>query len=327
MLRCFGPRGSGIIVVMTTELVPDRCASDAATQALQELPARTTSLGQLEIRRLLPRSARRMVGPWCFLDRYGPMTFTSGAPMELAPHPHIGLQTVSWLIEGEILHRDSIGSENVLRPGGINLMTSGAGIAHSEETPHENSGRLSGAQLWIALPDAARHTSASFAWHPHVPVSDGRAGAIALVLGEMGGTVVPAQTFSPLVAADLTVRQREELHVPLRADFEHALLVTGGSAQLEGAELVPDVLYYLGTGRRSLALSSRDGARLLLVGGTPFEETILMWWNFVARTQEEIVAAAEDWNERRRFGDVRGYGGPLIPTPPLKGRMRPPAAS
>jgi quercetin 2,3-dioxygenase len=312
---------------MTTELLPDHCVSDAAANALEELPARTASIGALEIRRLLPRSARRMVGAWCFLDRYGPLTFTSGAPMDLAPHPHIGLQTVSWLLEGELLHRDSIGSENVLRPGGINLMTSGAGIAHSEETPDENSGRLNGVQLWIALPDGARGAPPSFGYYPQVTIVEERGGSVGLLLGEMAGAKVAAPTFSPLVAADVTLRADGRLVVPLRADFEHALLVTHGRAQLEGVELVPDILYYVGTRREALELSSRDGGRLLVVGGVPFTETILMWWNFVARTQAEIVAAAEDWNAFRRFGEVRGYAGPRIPTPPLRGRMRPPAAS
>lgn len=313
---------------MTTDLVPDRCGADAGSDSrVDEIPARRARLGELEIRRLLPRSTRRMVGPWCFLDRYGPLTFREGAPMELAPHPHIGLQTVSWLLEGEVLHRDSLGSENVLRPGGVNLMTAGGGIAHSEVTPSPNSGHLSGAQLWIALPHAARNTSPSFEYQPEVPVADVRGGRMSLLLGEAAGAVVPAQTFSPLIAADLEVWKKETLTIPLHREFEHALLVTSGSADFEHTSLVPDVLYYLGAGRQELRLSSREGARILLVGGTPFDETILMWWNFVARSEEEIVAAAEDWNARRRFGSVHGYAGPHVPTPPLRGRMRPPAAS
>ena len=247
--------------------------------------------------------------------------------MDLAPHPHIGLQTVSWLIEGEILHRDSLGSENVLRPGGVNLMTAGAAIAHSEETPSSNSGRLSGVQLWIALPDAERNGTPRFEHQLQVPADGIPGGRVSLLLGEGFGATVPARTFSPLIAADLEIWQGEAIALPLRKDFEYALLVIGGAAELEHTPLTPDVLYYLGTGRDEIGLRSRPGARLLLIGGVPFDETILMWWNFVARTQEEIVAAAEDWNERRRFGHVHGYDGPRIPTPPLRGRMRPPAAS
>lgn len=308
-------------------LTPDRCASDAEARIFDAIPARRAALGELEIRRLLPRSGRRMVGPWCFLDRYGPLTFEQGAPMDLAPHPHIGLQTVSWLLEGEILHRDSLGSENVLRPGGVNLMTAGGGIAHSEVTPSKNSGRLSGVQLWIALPEAARHGAASFEHRLQVDVPDVRGGRASLLLGEGLGVRVAATTHSPMLAADLQVAKGEAIALPLRADFEHALLVTSGDAELAHHPLAPDVLYYLGTGRDELPLRAREGARILLIGGAPFGETVLMWWNFVARSEAEIIAAAQDWNGQRRFGAVHGYAGPHIPTPPLQGRMRPPAAS
>ena len=268
-----------------------------------------------------------MVGPWCFLDRYGPLAFESGAPMDVAPHPHIGLQTVSWLLDGEILHRDSLGSENVLRPGAINLMTAGAGIAHSEVTPAQNSGHLNGVQLWIALPESARNAAARFEHQPSIPLPDIRGGHASILLGEAGGVTVPANTFSPMIAADIEVARGETLVFPLRAEFEHAILVVQGEATLAEQPVTPDILYYLGTGRDELCLHSREGARLLLVGGAPFGETVLMWWNFVARSEAEIIAAANDWNDRRRFGSVHGYAGPHIPTPPLRGRMRPPAAS
>lgn len=310
-----------------TDLIADRCASSAEAATLDAIPARTAQLGELEIRRLLPRSGRRMVGPWCFLDRYGPLTFSDGAPMDLAPHPHIGLQTVSWLLEGEILHRDSLGNENVLRPGGVNLMTAGAGIAHSEVTPATNSGHLSGAQLWIALPEHARHGAPSFEHRTQVTRDDLKGGRASLLLGEGFDTAVQATTYSPLIAADVEVWRGETLLLPLRAGFEHALLVVSGSADLDGTHLTHDVLFYLGTGREELCVRSSAGARMLLVGGAPFGETVLMWWNFVARTAEEISAAAEDWNARRRFGPVHGYAGPHVPTPPLRGRVRPPAAS
>jgi quercetin 2,3-dioxygenase len=305
-------------------IAPDRCTSEPAGAPLIEAwPARHTSLGALEIRRALPLRERRMVGPWCFLDRYGPVAFRSGEPMNLGPHPHIGLQTMSWLLEGEVLHRDSLGNESLLRAGGLNLMTAGSGIAHSEETPTRSSGRLSGVQLWIALPDDTRNVAASFEFHAEVPRVDLRAGAMTVILGAQSA----ATTFSPLIGAQIDIRSSTAVSVPLRRDFEHALFVLQGEAVLDGEPLVPDVLYYLGTGREELSIVSRGGARLLLVGGAPFGETILMWWNFVARTQEEIVAAAEEWAEGRRFGEVRGYGGPRIPAPPLRGRARPPAAS
>ncbi|HVR38208.1 MAG TPA: pirin family protein [Thermoanaerobaculia bacterium] len=262
---------------------------------IQSFPASRTQLGELEIRRALPLRERRMIGPWCFLDRYGPVTFDAGAPMDLPLHPHIGIQTVSWLLDGEVLHRDTLGSESMLRPGGLNLMTSARGIAHSETTPSQNSGRLNGVQLWIALPEASRHSAPAFETHRELPVTESRGGRIASILGEDS----PATTFSPIVGAELSVWKNETLTMPLRREFEHALLVLDGTATLESETLVPDVLYSLGMQRDELSLSSRDGARLLLIGGVPFEEKILMWWNFVARTREEIAAATEDWETDR----------------------------
>jgi redox-sensitive bicupin YhaK (pirin superfamily) len=303
-------------------LVPDRCTSEApAAPLIEAWPARHTRLGALDIRRALPLRERRLVGPWCFLDRYGPLTFTEGKPMDLAPHPHIGLQTVSWLMEGEIVHTDSLGYEALLRPGGVNLMTSGRGIAHAEETPSRSSGRLSGVQLWIALPEASRHGEPNFEHLAELPQAEFGASVVTTIMGDRS----PGSAFSPIVGADIRLRNQAE--IPLRRDFEHALFVLEGRARLEDQDLAPDILYYLGTGRDAMALATRDGARLLLLGGAPFGETILMWWNFVARTQEEIVAASEDWNEGRRFGRVRGHEGIRVPTPPLRGRAKPPAAS
>lgn len=313
---------------MSEALTPDRCESEPTRSPLIEAtPARHTYLGPLEIRRALPLRERRMVGPWCFLDRYGPVTFSEGQPMDLAPHPHIGLQTVSWLLDGEVLHRDSLGNESLLRAGGLNLMTAGRGIAHSEQTPMKNSGRLNGAQLWIALPGHSRAHEAAFEFVPQLPIADLRGGRVAVIVGECSTAASPATTFSPIVGADLQVWKNETMTMPLRRDFEHALLVLDGSAVLDGDVLTPDILYYLGTGREEVSIASRDGARLLLVGGAPFGETILMWWNFVARTPEEIVSAAERWNSGR-FGRVQGHDDePIMPAPPLHGRMRPPAAS
>jgi redox-sensitive bicupin YhaK (pirin superfamily) len=313
---------------VTDGITPEQCSPNAADgPSLQSSPAFHTTLGGLEIRRALPLRERRLVGPWCFLDRYGPVTFRDGAPMNLAPHPHIGLQTVSYLLDGELLHRDSLANECLLRPRGVNLMTAGVGIAHSEQTPPANSGRLNGVQLWVALPDAVRNVAPSFETHAELPTADLRGGRITVILGEAAGIHSPAATFSPLAGADLVVHRMRTLTLPLRREFEHALLVLDGSATLDGAPLVPDVLYYIGAGRDAMSVTSPEGARLLLVGGKPFGEKILMWWNFVARTPEEIVAAAEDWTARRRFGQVRGFDGEPVPAPPLRGKARPPAAS
>ncbi len=291
------------------------------------LDPRLTDLGGLTVRRLLPQRPRRMVGAWCFLDLFGPTRFAEGKPMDVAPHPHVGLQTVTWLLDGEAVHKDSLDSEAVARPGTLNLMTSGRGIAHSEETPARHSGRLHGVQLWVALPDAHRHDAPAFDHHterPQVELGDARA---TVILGELAGTTAPARTFSPLLGAELVVPGGATATLPLRADFEHALVPLDAPCTSEGTALLADHLYYLEPGRSEIAVrSGAEPARLLLLGGAPFDEPILMWWNFVARTTEEIVAAREDWQAGRRFGEVRRYDGPRLDAPAMVG-ARPVAAN
>ncbi len=301
------------------------CVSEpAAKPTLQVLPGRLTDLGGLPIRRLLPRSQRRTVGPWCFLDSYGPVTFSSGRPMDVPPHPHIGLQTVSWLLEGDLHHMDSLGLEGPAGPGVLNLMTAGRGIAHAEETPTGNSGRLRGVQLWVALPNEARETAPAFEQHRSLPVVELEGGGATLIMGHLDGVRSPARTFSPLVAADLSGAAYGRLTLPLNPEYEHALVLLDGACRLDGQPLSIDTLYYLGCGRPELVLScDRDPARALLLGGAPFGETILMWWNFVARTTEEIVAAREDWEAGRRFGVVRAYKGRRLHAPPFVDRPVP----
>lgn len=288
---------------------------------IEEHRSRETELGALKIWRALPVRGRRMVGPWCFLDRYGPLSFSGEKPMDVAPHPHIGLQTVSWLLEGEVVHHDSIGGEGLVRPGGVNVMTAGAGIAHAEETPRRNIGRLNGLQLWIALPDAQRNVAPSFQPVPEVPKLELRGGVAQVFMGEMEGVRSPADAYTDGIGVDVEVHRGQTLSLPARADREHALVVLDGDADFEDQRLAVNTLYYLGTDRTELALRSTTGARVLLLGGVPFPERILMWWNFVARTPEEMAAARADWEEGR-FGNVP-YDGPRIPAPPLA-RFAPP---
>jgi hypothetical protein len=304
---------------------PEACASEPAPRpTLEEMPGRPTDLGGLAIRRLLPRSRRRLVGPWCFLDAFGPLAFSSGKPMDVAPHPHIGLQTVSWLLEGEVLHNDSLGGRGLAAPGVLNLMTAGRGVAHSEETPPRNGGRLWGVQLWVALPNASRETLPSFEQHRDLPVVELDGGRATVILGEMGGSRSPARAFSPIVGAEIVGSAETRLAVPLLPHFEHALLPLAGDCQIDGQTLSAETLYYLGCGRRELPLvSGPRPVRALLLGGAPFGETVLMWWNFVARTTEEIVAAREDWEAGRRFGEVTAYDGPRLPAPPFRARPVP----
>ena len=290
---------------------------------LESYPNRELSLGSLAISRALPVKQRRLVGPWCFLDRFGPLTFSKGKPMDVAPHPHIGLQTVTWLLEGEVVHDDSLGSESILRPGGVNVMTSGDAIAHAEQTPADNSGQLNGVQLWVALPDGHRHIPATFEHIAQVPTIESPAGRVQVFAGTMQGETSPAVHFSEILGADLQVNAGRTLPLPLHKAFEHALLVLSGDVALDGEPLQVRVLYYIGSTRSEASLSSRNGGRLLLIGGPPFPETILMWWNFVARTEEEIAQARADWEAGQRFGNVTVYRGPRLSAPSLVRFARP----
>jgi redox-sensitive bicupin YhaK (pirin superfamily) len=297
------------------------CAADPSRPTLLALHGRLTDLGGLAIRRLLPRSRRRLVGPWCFLDAYGPIAFDAGKPMDVAPHPHIGLQTVSWLLEGEVSHHDSLGLEGTARPGVLNLMTAGSGIAHAEETPAGNGGRLHGVQLWIALPEASRDMAPAFESHRDLPALAVPGGSATVIVGALGGVRSPARAFSPIVGAEVSGEDGGALRLPLDPEFEHALVPLAGEGRVEGQPVATDTLYYLGCGRRELVVEAARGPfRGLLVGGAPFGETILRWWNFVARTTEEIVVAREDWEAGRRFGGVGAYAGPRMAAPPFLAR-------
>jgi quercetin 2,3-dioxygenase len=284
---------------------------------IETIPARHVEVASLPIRRALPRSRRRMVGPWCFLDRYGPLSFTSDIPMLVAPHPHMGLQTVSWLLDGEILHKDSLGSEALMRAGQLNLMTSGRGIAHSEETPARNSGKLNGVQLWIGLPDKHRDVAPLFDQYLVLPVADLKSMSATVIAGELAGQISPARTYSEIVGADIAFHERKPVSLPLRHDYEHALFVLAGDVGLGDLRLELDTLYYLGVKREELQLSGTRNSRLLLIGGRPFGEPILMWWNFVARTAEEIQHAREAWTRHERFGEVSSFVGDRVPAPDL----------
>ena len=291
-------------------------------------PNRSTRLLDLDIYRALPIRDRRMVGPWCFLDRFGPLSFTAGKPMNVPPHPHIGLQTVSWLLEGEVLHNDSLGCEAMVRPGGVNVMTAGNGISHTEETPAVHSGRLSGVQLWAALPDRLRNIAPSFISIAQVPMVEARGGILQVFAGAIQGVTSPAPHYSEILGLDVQIHADSELELDLNPGYEHAVLVLSGDCSFEKSALEERMLYYLGTGRSSLSITSRAGGRVLFIGGPPFPETILMWWNFVARTPEEIAQARADWeplpnDASRRFGQEVGEHGARLAAPDLLRFARP----
>jgi quercetin 2,3-dioxygenase len=278
--------------------------------------ARNALVGDLNVRRLLPLRLRRSVGAWCFVDHYGPTSVDGVAGMVVPPHPHIGLQTVTWLFTGEVLHRDSLGTEQMIRPGQLNLMTAGRGIAHAEESPREHDPVLHGVQLWVALPDAARLTEPAFEHHARLPATRQEGLHITVFLGGLTGTVSPATTFSHIVGAQLSAGRPVRTRIALADHFEHVIFVAAGTAVVAGTELEPGRLLYLAPGQDTIPIAAPAGTVMLLLGGTPLGEPLLMWWNFVARTPQEITSAVADWNQGR-FGAVGGYGGAPLKPPPL----------
>ncbi len=266
------------------------------------------------VRRLLPQRLLRTVGAWCFADHYGPDDVVDGEGMQVPPHPHTGLQTVSWLLEGEIVHRDSLGSVQRVGPRELSLMTSGQGISHSEESPDDRPPLLFGVQLWVALPDGDRAGPASYEHHTDLPVVAHGPLTATVVLGGHAGISSPGTTFSRLVGLDVHVDGDGVL--PLEPDFEHAAFVIDGQAVVDGEPLGVGAIVHLGRGRDALELSGAD-ARVMVLGGEPLGEPLVLWWNFVCRTGEEVAQAREDWEEGSRFGTVHGYRGPRLEAPPL----------
>jgi redox-sensitive bicupin YhaK (pirin superfamily) len=283
----------------------------------QTIATRDSVLGEgMPIRRALPARQKRTVGAWCFLDHFGPQDVTHGKGMRVGPHPHIGLQTFTWPIAGEILHRDSLGSEQIIRPGQINLMTAGRGIAHSEESPVERSPLMHGAQLWIALPESHRHIEPAFEHFPDIPGFHRGGLQVTVLTGEMLGERSPVQLYTPSIGIDVHSPQGGEARLPLRPDFEHAVLMLDAAAQIDGEALAIGTLLVLPPGRDHIDIRSNGPMRLLLIGGEPFPEEPLLWWNFVARTQDEITQATQDWNAGVGFGEVHGYDGERLIAPP-----------
>ncbi|WP_139416301.1 pirin family protein [Agromyces laixinhei] len=332
-------------------------AEEPAGPALQVLTARDVPLGgprAMNVRRTLPQRGRTTIGAWCFVDHYGPDDVTVSGGMDVPPHPHTGLQTVSWLFDGEIEHRDSAGSRAMVRPGAVNLMTAGRGISHSEVSTPETT-RLHGVQLWVALPDASRNVAPFFehAEIAEVTIDDAVVRVFAGSLPGAEATLRQAHDstvsiFSPLVGAQIELPAGGEAWIDLDPAFEHGLLVDLGPvgvtiAALDGevddpGQLVPlaetghaatlarSELGYVPVGHEGVRLRAADApVRVILIGGAPFGEELVMWWNFIGRNNDEIVEFRRQWqadvvgrdNPDGRFGSVDGYDGPPLSAPGL----------
>jgi redox-sensitive bicupin YhaK (pirin superfamily) len=274
----------------------------------------------MRVRRTLPQRQRSLIGAWCFADHYGPHDVALSPGMVVPPHPHTGLQTVSWLFSGVIEHRDSGGVHAYVRPGELNLMTAGAGICHSEVST-EATRLLHGVQLWVALPEPDRETARGFDHYvPEAIPVDG--GTLRVFLGGLAGAHSTVHTFSPLLGAQLDIDPEADVVLTVDTGFEHGVLLDQGAVSVQGAGLGIGDLACQGTGCESLRITNTgaEPARVLVLGGSPFAEEILMWWNFVGRSHEEIAWYRELWESGDdRFGAVDGYSGRpgRLPAPPL----------
>ncbi|CAN5247436.1 pirin family protein [soil metagenome] len=304
---------------------------DEVSPGIAILDPRDVPLGgprALNVRRTLPQRSRSLIGAWCFIDHYGPDLVAEKGGMVVPPHPHTGLQTVSWLFAGEIDHRDSVGSQAPVRPGELNLMTAGAGIAHSEVSTAGTT-VLHGAQLWVALPESARHGSPAFESYVPEPLAHGPA-TVRVFIGELAGAASTATVFTKLLGAQVDLPAGTSAAFEVDRGFEHGVLVDAGDVTVEGVPVPVSHLAYVPPGRRTLTITTgAEPARVLLLGGEPIGERIVMWWNFIGRTHEEIVAYRDAWqrevigggNPHGRFGTV-AYGGGPLPAPELPTNVR-----
>lgn len=297
---------------------------------LEVTAPRAVPLGGLRamtVRRTLPNRNRTTIGPWCFLDHYGPDDVALTGGMSVPPHPHTGLQTVSWLFEGRIHHQDSTGADAEVVPGELNLMTAGSGIQHSEVSS-QDSGTLHGVQLWVALPDASRHQPPHF-FAGSAPTATIDGAIVSLITGslpQVGTSEAPH--YSPIVAAQIDVPQHSTLNLAVDEEFEHGLLVDEGEVEVDGTIVERHHLAYLPSGETQLTMTSgANPTRLVLIGGEPFGEELVMWWNFVGRSHEEIVEFRGRWQEgltegSEQFGHLAHM--PALPAPDMPSvRLKP----
>lgn len=272
---------------------------------IKRIPGRTAEIGGgISIQRFLPQRQQRMIGPWCFLDHAGPAGFVGGQGMHVGAHPHIGLQTFTWMLEGEVLHTDSLGNQQIIRPGQVNLMTAGHGISHTEDNFSE-SGRLHAAQLWIALPADLSDIPASFQHCPDLPVWREGELSLSLLAGEYQGRRSPCRVYSPLLGLDLQSENAGSISLQLEPRFEYGLLALRGSFSFQDQQFDGSELLYLAAGQQVLELDLAANSQILLIGGEAFPEPVQMWWNFVAYDKATLIQAAQDWQAGdARFGQV-----------------------
>lgn len=306
-----------------TELSNSDDCEKYINQFIQEVPLRRAEIGQgTVIKRALPSRHKRLIGAWCFLDHAGPVNFPQGEGLDVGPHPHIGLQTFTWMIEGTLMHTDSLGTQQLIRPKQVNLMTAGHGISHTEVAP-ETETHMHAAQLWIALPDDKLNIAPRCDHYPELPVVEKDQIEFTILVGEFLRTRSPVAVHSTLLGVDLTAQASTTTRIELNPTFEYGFMALEGGALVNGHELTEDNMLVLEPGLLEIEIQLHAGSRLLLLGGEPFESPILLWWNFVGRTQEALFQAREQWiNQDERFGQIPSYEGPRLEAPTFPEKMR-----
>ena len=306
---------------MSWQPCPDPTPGDARACDLIEtvIVPRARDLGGFQVRRALPSAKRQMVGPFIFFDQMGPAEFVLGEGIDVRPHPHINLATVTYLFEGEILHRDSLGTEVPIRPGAVNWMTAGRGIVHSERTAREVKAReakLFGLQTWVALPAAHEETEPAFAHHAEaeLPVIEAEGKHVRLVVGSAWGLISPVKAFSDTIYADAALEPGASLPID-PAHEERALYTVAGEIEIAGDRFPPGQLLVLRPGDMiTVKNTGREPARFALVGGETIDGPRHIWWNFVSSRPERIEQAKAEW-KAGRFDSVPGDAEEFIPLP------------
>ena len=304
---------------MTLPHIPDPLPGDAAAADAIEtvIVPRARDLGGFEVRRALPSAQRQMVGPFIFFDQFGPVVMPAGKGIDVRPHPHIGLATVTWLMDGAIYHRDSLGSEQPITPGELNWMTAGKGIVHSERTTQQEKSRdrkIYGIQSWVALPKAYEETLPAF---EHVamqalPVIEDRGISARVVAGSLYGARSPVKTHSDLFYADVQLQAGAALPLPVEHE-ERGIYVLEGEVSVAGQVFEAGRLLVFRAGD-AITVRAQSNARLMLLGGEPMDGPRYVWWNFVSSSKDRIEAAKDDWKQAR-FAIVPGDEEDFIPLP------------
>lgn len=296
---------------------------------IERYTATMADVGGIPVARLLPKGKRRTIGAWCFLDHVGPIDFeTEAAGLQVGAHPHTNLQTFTWMLEGEVWHRDSLGSRQLIRPRQVNLMTAGTGhthgIAHTEQMV-AGMKSLHAVQLWIALPmnqDIVPH----FEHYPELPQWHDGGVDYVLTTGSFAGHTAPTTQYSPLVGVDMRFIQTQSVTMKAQAGWEYGVLVISGRVSINGQSFTANELAFVEPCETLWTLSAEAGSHMMLLGGEPLPHPTLIWWNFIADSRDALQQAVDDWNHgRQRFGeeiDLSGTGLTRLAAPEVPPRMR-----